>query len=83
MAENIKNTEEKGIAFSRENYILMAAGVVVMIIGFLLMAGGNSEDPNIFDESKIYSFRRITLAPIVVLIGYGIEIFAIFKRPSH
>ena len=65
----------KGFTFGRENYMLMILGIVVLIIGFALMSGPASGD--------IFSFRRITLAPIVVLIGFVIEIFAIFKKPKE
>ncbi|MDW8273490.1 MAG: DUF3098 domain-containing protein [Chitinophagales bacterium] len=69
--------------FGRTNYIWMITGLIVIVIGFLLMTGGATQDPNVFPEKEIYSFRRITLAPIVVMIGFGIEIFAILKRPDH
>jgi DUF3098 family protein len=69
--------------FDKTNYMIMVAGVVVIIIGYLLMSGGASSDPNVFAKDEIYSFRRITLAPIVVVIGLGIEIFAILKRPNN
>jgi Protein of unknown function (DUF3098). len=60
----------------------MLAGIVLVAIGILLMAGGKSEDPNVFKANEVYSFRRITLAPIVILLGLGIEIYAIFKKPK-
>jgi len=72
-------TGDAAFAFGRENYVIMLIGLVVIIIGFLLMSGGKSTDPNVFNE-EIFSFRRITLAPIVVLLGYGIEIYAIVKK---
>jgi hypothetical protein len=68
--------------FDKSNYIIMVVGVVVIFLGFALMSGGGTTDPNVFPESELYSFRRITLAPIVVMIGFGIEIFAILKRPK-
>ena len=68
--------------FDRTNYIIMIAGVVVILIGFMLMNGGATSDPNIFPKEELYSFRRITLAPIVVMLGFGIEIYAILKRPK-
>lgn len=68
--------------FDKTNYIIMIAGVVVIILGFALMSGGATTDPNIFPKEELYSFRRITLAPIVVMLGFGIEIFAILKRPK-
>ncbi len=64
---------------SMTNYKLLAIGFVVIIIGFVLMAGGGSDDPNVFNED-VYSFRRITLAPIVVLAGFVFEIYAIMKK---
>jgi hypothetical protein len=69
--------------FERENYLWMIAGVVVMAIGFLLMAGGKSPDPNVFNDNEVYGFRRITLAPIVILAGLAIEIFALFRKPKN
>lgn len=65
--------------FDRSKYTLLIAGLVVTALGFLLMIGGGSDDPTVFSED-IFSFRRITLAPILVLAGYGIQIFAILKK---
>ncbi|MFV0346505.1 MAG: DUF3098 domain-containing protein [Bacteroidales bacterium] len=61
------------------NYILMLIGIGIIILGFILMSGGGSDDPNVFNEG-IFSFRRITLAPIVVMIGFVFEVYAIMKR---
>jgi fumarate reductase subunit D len=80
---NTKN-ENKGklnFALGRENYKLLAIGFAIIVLGFLLMLGGRSSDPNQFSE-KIFSFRRITLAPIVVLAGFIFEIWAIMKKPK-
>jgi fumarate reductase subunit D len=63
----------------RKNYAMMLAGVVIITLGFLLMSGGGEHTATEFDES-IFSFRRITLAPIVVIAGFVFEIFAIMKR---
>jgi len=68
--------------FSRENYLIMLVGIVVLALGFLLMVGGGSSDPNQFHPEKIYSWRRITLAPVVIFIGFVIEIFAIMRKPK-
>lgn len=68
--------------FGRENYMWMLIGIVLLALGFLLMAGGRSDDPNVFDPKEIYSFRRITLAPIVILAGFVVEIYAIFREPK-
>jgi hypothetical protein len=67
--------------FSRDNYRIMLAGLGILIVGFLLMVGGGSSDPNQFHPEQIYSWRRITLAPIVIFIGFLIEIYAIMKKP--
>lgn len=67
------------MVFKKENYYYMIGGVVLMALGMLLMSGGFNEDPNVFDESVIYSHRRITLAPMVILAGLGLEIYAIFR----
>ncbi|WP_163325649.1 DUF3098 domain-containing protein [Draconibacterium mangrovi] len=73
--------ETAGFALGKENYKLMAIGFAVIVVGFILMAGGGSDDPNIFSED-IFSFRRITLAPILLLLGFGFEIYAIMKKPK-
>ena len=56
---------------------------IIIIVGFTLMIGGRSDDPNIFNENEIFSFRRITLAPIVVLLGFAFEMWAIMRNPSE
>ena len=76
-----ENKQETGFALGKENYRLLAVGFAIIVIGFLLMLGGKSDDPNVFSD-KIFSFRRITLAPIVVLAGFIFEIWAIMKKPS-
>lgn len=68
--------------FSKENYLWMLAGIVVIAIGMLLMSGGASENPNEFTPKEVYSTRRITIAPILILAGLVIEIYAIFKKPK-
>ena len=60
----------------------MLIGIVVIALGFILMAGGGSDDPNVFNP-EIYNFRRIRLAPMVVLIGFGIEVYAILLDPTE
>jgi len=68
-------------AFGKENYRLMLIGLFFITLGFLLMIGGGSDDPKVFNY-ELFSFRRITLAPILILAGYVIEIFAIMKKPK-
>ena len=60
----------------------MAIGAVVMIIALLLMAGGKSADPNVFDYSEVYSTRRITVAPVLLMVGLVIEMYAIMRKPK-
>jgi len=69
------------LPFERINFIIMLVGVVVIAIGYLLMMGGGSDDPNVFSE-EIFSFRRLTLAPIVILLGFAIEVVAILYTPE-
>lgn len=78
-------TDKKNSAdfpLGKQNYIILAAGFAVIIIGFALMAGGKSDDPNVFNP-EVFSPRRITLAPIVVMIGFISIIYAILKKPKN
>ena len=81
MAINIENKEDKGFALGKENIRLLAIGFLIIIVGFALMIGGKSNDPNVFNK-EIFNFQRITLAPIVVMIGFIFEIYAIIKKPG-
>ena len=82
MAAKKEDDKKPGFALGRENYKLMAIGFAIIIVGFILMAGGRSDDPKVFSED-IFSFRRITVAPLVVLAGFIFEIYAIMKRPKE
>ena len=75
--------KEQTFLFDKENYMWMIGGVALIFIGFLLMSGGKSADPHAFNYDEIYSFRRITLAPIVVLSGFFLEVYAIMKKPKE
>ena len=80
--KNLKNEQEEvKMPFGRDNYLWVIIGLAFLLIGFLLMIGGGSDNPDVFNEA-IFNFRRITLAPILVLIGFGIQIYAIMKRPK-
>jgi hypothetical protein len=70
------------MAFTRQNYRLLLIGIGILILGYILMSGGGSGDPNVFDANEIFSPRRITVAPIVCLVGYLFVVYAILKRPS-
>jgi membrane-bound ClpP family serine protease len=72
----------QGFALGKENLKLMLIGLVIIIVGFILMTGGKSNDPSVFNP-EIFSFRRITLAPMVVLFGFLFEIYAIMKKPKQ
>ena len=74
------HSDDNVFVFNRTNYILLIVGLVFIVAGFILMAGGGTSDPTIFPASEIYSFRRTVLSPIVILTGFGIELYAIFKR---
>jgi Protein of unknown function (DUF3098) len=78
---DIKPTET--FMFSKQNYIYMAGGLALIAVGFILMSGGKSPDPHVFNADEIYSFRRITLAPILIVIGFMAEIFAIMWMPKE
>jgi len=80
-AKKIEDNIRPIFAFGKINYILMLTGVGLIILGFILMTGGGSKDPNVFNE-EMFNFRRLTLAPILVLLGFGVEIVAIMKRPK-
>lgn len=68
--------------FGKKNYKLMLIGLVVLALGFILMAGGGSDNPEVFNPA-MYNFRRIRLAPTLILIGFAIEIYAILKNPAE
>ena len=76
MSESTKNE----LAFGKENYKLFIAAVVVVTIGYLLMVGGGSDDPNVFNAEELFSPVRITVAPMVVLAGFALGVYAIMKK---
>ena len=75
MAENTKQP----MPLTKKNYLYMLVGVLIIVLGFMLMSGSGEHTATEFDES-IFSFRRITLAPIVVIAGFAFEVYAIMKR---
>lgn len=72
--------QDLNFVFEKKNYIVMAIGLAFIALGFILMAGGGSDDPNVFNP-EIYNFRRIRVAPALVLIGFAIEVYAILLNP--
>lgn len=81
--KNMVNKEvvenEKKLPFTKMNYILVIAGVLLIVLGMILMIGGGSSDPDVFNE-KMFNFQRLTLSPILILLGFAVEIVAIFWR---
>ena len=70
-------------ALGKQNYILLAIGFAIILIGFMLMVGGGTDDPKVFNADELFSFRRITLAPVIILAGFIFEIYAIMKKPKE
>ncbi len=78
----LKKKQSSVLLFDRHKYTLLIVGLVVTALGFLLMIGGGSDDPAVFSDG-IFNFRRLTLAPILVLGGYGMQIYAIMKKTTN
>ena len=83
MSINKKQPAADSSIFGKDNFVWMLIGLGVMALGFFLMAGGKSPDPNTFDPNKVYSSTRITIAPIIILAGLVIEIIALFRQPKN
>jgi hypothetical protein len=81
MAEK-ESANQSNKLFGKENYVWILAGLAAIALGLLLMIGGKSDDPNIFNKDEVYSFRRITLAPLLILIGLALQVVAIFRKPK-
>ena len=83
MAKEIKNTEDNkrefAFVFNKINYIIMIAGIVLLALGYILLAGGGSDDPNVFNP-EMFNGRRLYLAPILIILGLLVEIVAIMYR---
>ena len=74
--------KEQGFLFEKVNYKILLVGIAVIAVGFILMSGGGSDNPNVFNN-EIFSFRRIRLAPTMVLIGFGITVYSILKTKKN
>ncbi|WP_373058442.1 DUF3098 domain-containing protein [Zunongwangia sp. H14] len=79
--KNNSSPQQNSFVFGKKNYTVMFIGLGVIALGFILMSGGGSDDPNVFNPA-IYNFQRIRLAPTLVLIGFAIEVYAILLNPS-
>ena len=75
--------EKSKMVLGKKNYIFIIVGCLVVLLGFILMSGGGSENPDIFNEEELFSFRRITLAPFMVMVGYGLVLFGIMKKQQQ
>lgn len=67
--------------FQRSNYVLMLAGLALIVLGFVLMSGGGSEDPNVYNP-ELFSARRIVVAPFLIVVGFAVEVWAIMRQPK-
>lgn len=82
MGEKKRKEDTKSqFVFGRKNYKFMFIGLACIALGFILMSGGGSDDPNVFNP-EIFNFRRIRLAPMIILIGFGIQVYAILLNPD-
>lgn len=82
MSNEKKQPATSNNLFTKDNYMWMLIGIAVMAIGFFLMSGGKSSDPKVFNDSEVYSTTRITIAPLLIIAGLVLEIFAIMKKPK-
>ena len=83
LQKNKMSNSEDNLPMPKGNYLFFILGIVLVLVGYLLMIGGGSDDPNTFNEQELFSFRRITLAPIVCLLGFGVIIYGIMKKPKQ
>ena len=72
---------QNSFLFDKTNYLLFAVGLALIVLGFILMAVGGSEDPNVYNEA-LFNARRITWAPLLIVLGFVVEVFAILRRPK-
>lgn len=79
--KNTPQPQQKAFVFGKKNYVFMLIGLAVIALGFILMSGGASDDPNVFNEA-VFSTRRIHIAPMVVILGFAIEVYAILLNPD-
>jgi uncharacterized membrane protein len=75
--------KKTGFAFGKENYRIVIVGVLIVVVGYLLMIGGGTDDPYQFHADEIFSTRRITIAPITILVGFIVVLFGIMKKSKE
>jgi len=76
-----QTVQKSNLLFGKKNYIFLFIGLILIVIGFILMSGGGSHNPHIWDDS-IFNFRRIRLAPMLILVGFIVEVYAIMLNPD-
>ncbi|MCE2711201.1 MAG: DUF3098 domain-containing protein [Cryomorphaceae bacterium] len=81
--KELPSAENHQFGFKASNYKFLLIGLVINVIGFLVMIGGGSTDPNKFDANELFSFQRITLAPMLIVAGYVLILFSIMRRPKN
>ncbi|MBP9990257.1 MAG: DUF3098 domain-containing protein [Bacteroidales bacterium] len=83
MNTNEKETENKNFdfVFGKTNYILMVAGIIILVLGYILLSGGGSDDPNTFNPA-MFNAQRLYVSPILIVVGFVVEIFAIMFNPN-
>ena len=77
----MKQKNNLDFAFTKQNYILLLVGIALICVGLLLMIGGGSDDPTVFSD-KIFDSQRLTIAPLLIALGFIVEIFAIMHKPK-
>lgn len=80
--KKVTSTNAPVFLFDKVNYYIMFGGLALILLGFILMAGGKSADPHVFNYDEIYSFRRLTLAPLLIIGGFVVEVIAIMRKPK-
>ncbi len=76
-------SKEIGLALPKQNYLIIIGGVVLVLLGFVLMSGGGADDPDVFVKEELFSTRRITIAPLLVILGYVVVLYGVLKRPKN
>lgn len=77
-----KKSSISNLQLGKDNFVWMIIGIVIVALGMLLMAGGKSPNPAEFNQNEVYSTTRITIAPFLIIVGLGVEVYAIFKKPK-
>lgn len=75
-----KETNNEALLFQKQNYMIMGAGVAIILLGLVLMSGGGTTDPTQFNGEELFNFQRLTLAPITMLVGFGVVFYSIWKK---